>query len=141
MKMQNAEMEFIQLDAGDVIATSGIVTLSGLYDSIPTNATISFNGTEIYNAKDIDLSVSNAASKAALSALRGALNTNDIQLDSYFYKKDLTSSAKFSDPFKTSISSMNGDSGNTEKASMYSWLNESTFQWLNGNKGWGFYQQ
>ncbi|MDO4984000.1 MAG: hypothetical protein Q4E35_10695 [Eubacteriales bacterium] len=38
--------------------------------------------------------------------------------------------------------SLHGDGGKTVFEDNYSWLNDpSVFQWLKGEKGWGFYQQ
>lgn len=59
------------------------------------------------------------------------------------YKKDDYISMKISNMFGIDTSaSLHGDGGKTVFEDNYSWLNDpSVFQWLKGEKGWGFYQQ
>ena len=119
-----------------MITSSGLITLSGWINGKKTDATISLNG---------ELKYTNTSGNAAnaAKALREALNLTTSDLNSTntkFYNQDLKSSISIAYAFGTSSSGIYGD-GTTNNASRYSWLNESVFQWLEGEKGWNFYAQ
>ena len=133
MKMQNAEMEFIQLDAGDVIATSGgpgVFTFSGLYDNVAKNATVSYNGKLIFDADGKEYTIG-----TVLAALEG-IGLTDVYNDSHITDKGggwMPIDAVFSIEAYDGM----GDCGDDTYKDILSYLNEGRFQWLNGS----FYQQ
>ena len=137
MKMQNAEMKFISIDQRDVITTSGgpdVFKFNGLFDGTEKNAQIFRNGQEIYNAVNFD---SNWTSEVEQALTKAGLT--NVSLSSYIYEKGLTNRKNLENAFTTVDGAYYGDNNGSD--SFFSFMNTGDFQWLNGARGWAFYQQ